>query len=419
MKKNQNSNICNYLLLIIFIINIALGLQQYSTYTIEIHKNQSNLEIMSLNFDDYCKEWIPSLLIPFLLVNNKVPTESYSYQAANIILPFLWNSYVHEISIRFFNYTFLNKYQNVLLGKERFSDYLNNCYFGLSLGPNYTYYLNESNYLLNQLYNSKQINKKIFSFGKWNINQNSILTNFYFGDIHENFKSNKGNIGSCTNSEYPYWGCSFKEIIINNYDDRAISLEYEDEKYYKIYFATETNDIIFPEIFRGLFYYASKGKCKYYYYSEKYSLYCNDIEKKGYIPIKFINDNMNITGEIDILDRFNIESQTEKTIVTFDDINYIVLPLIMFKKFHIQFNGNNNIISFYTTDNSILEIRKKDKSNNKGLSKAVIAVIIISVILVISIIGFLIFVSLKLRKESNIKKAEKKIEEIQEFQKID
>ena len=31
---------------------------------------------------------------------------------------------------------------------------------------------------------------------------------------------------------------------------------------------------------------------------------------------------MNITGEIDILDRFNIESQSEKTLVTFDDINY-------------------------------------------------------------------------------------------------
>ena len=303
-----------------------------------------------------------------------------------------------------------------------FSNFLKSCYLGLSLGTNSTNYLNESYYLLNKLYDSKQIKQKIFSFDKWNINQNSILTNFYFGDIHENFKSNNGIIGSCKNieyPEYPYWGCSFKEIIINNYDDRTISLEYEDGKYYKIYFATETNDIIFPEIFRGLFYYASKGKCKYYNSEDKYSLYCKDKEKKGYIPIKFINDNMNITGEIDILDRFNIESQSEKTLVTFDDINYIVLPLIMFKNFHIQFDGNNNIISFYTTDNSILEIKKEDKSNNKGLSKAVIAVIIISVILAIAIIGFLIFIYIRLRKESNIKKTEKKIEEIQEFQKID
>ena len=124
---------------------------------------------------------------------------------------------------------------------------------------------------------------------------------------------------------------------------------------------------------------------------------------------------MNITGEIDILDRFNIESQTEKTLVTFDDINYIVLPLIMFKNFHIQFDGNNNIISFYTTDNSILEIRKKQKSNNKGLSKAVIAVIIISVILALAIIGFLIFIYIRLRKESNIKKAEKKLRKYKNF----
>ena len=351
------------------------------------------------------------------MVKRNIFIDSFEIDMRTIIFPFLWNS--EETRVRFYSYIFLNKYQNVALGKERLTEYINNCYFGLSLGSKNSYDLNEEYYLLNQLSNSTQINQKVFSFDKWNINQNSILTNFYFGDIHENFKSNKGNIGSCENLEYPYWGCSFKEIIINNNDDRTISLEYEDGKYYKIYFVTETNDIIFPEVFRGLFYYASKGKCKYYYNSEdKYLLYCNDKEKKGYIPIKFINDNMNITGEIDILDRFNIESQTEKTLVTFDDINYIVLPLIMFKNFHIQFDGNNNIISFYTTDNSILEIRKKQKSNNKGLSKAVIAVIIISIILAITIIGFLIFIYIRLRKESNIKKTEKKIEEIQEFQKM-
>ena len=367
MKMNKNSKINVYLFLICSLINLPFSFQDYSTYTIEINKKQSNLGVMTIKYDDICQEWIPSLFVPILLIPN-LKYEGLQIISTGMIFPILDNS--REISIYLFYYRFLNKYQDAPLGEERFTILLDSCYFGLSLGANSTYYLNESYYLLNKLYDSKQIKEKVFSFDKWNINQNSILTNFYFGDIHENFKSNKGNIGSCENLEYPYWGCSFKEIIINNNGDRTISLEYEDGKYYKIYFVTETNDIIFPEVFRGLFYYASKGKCKYYYNSEdKYLLYCNDKEKKGYIPIKFINDNMNITGEIDILDRFNIESQSEKTLVTFDDINYIVLPLIMFKNFHIQFDGNNNIISFYTTDNSILEIRKKQKSNNKGLSK--------------------------------------------------
>ena len=123
------------------------------------------------------------------MVKRNIFIDSFEIDMRTIIFPFLWNS--EETRVRFYSYIFLNKYQNVALGKERLTEYINNCYFGLSLGSKNSYDLNEEYYLLNQLSNSTQINQKVFSFDKWNINQNSILTNFYFGDIHENFKSNK------------------------------------------------------------------------------------------------------------------------------------------------------------------------------------------------------------------------------------
>ena len=56
MKKNEYIII----LLIIIIINIDLCLSLYTIYTIEINKNETNLGLMSIKFNDYCKEWIPS-----------------------------------------------------------------------------------------------------------------------------------------------------------------------------------------------------------------------------------------------------------------------------------------------------------------------------------------------------------------------
>ena len=80
--------------------------------------------------------------------------------------------------------------------------------------------------------------------------------------------------------------------------------------------------------------------------------------------MKLINENMKIKAEIDSVARFSYNNlQANRTRIKFDDIDYIVLPLTMFKQFHIQFDANNNIISFYTTDKSILEVKTKKESN--------------------------------------------------------
>ena len=65
---------------------------------------------------------------------------------------------------------------------------------------------------------------------------------------------------------------------------------------------------------------------------------CNNYTKEiEYIPIKFINDELNIIGEIDNLTIFVTyrEYGVKSTKKKFYNIDYIILPLIMFKNFHI------------------------------------------------------------------------------------
>ena len=88
---------------------------------------------------------------------------------------------------------------------------------------------------------------------------------------------------------------------------------------------------------------------------------------------------------------------------------------MMFKQFHIQFDAINGIISFYTKDKSILEIKNKKKESNKNSSTLIITLSIIISILILLIIGYVIFRILRKRKESNIQNDAKKIEEIEEF----
>ena len=406
-----------YYFLISIAINISFCLKSYSKYTVIFNRRQDDLEIMQIKInDDICPILTPSLFSPILLLpadiysSDFIRIDGYSY---SLILP----NFEYELRINLYSYPFLNKYNNFVIGKERFfSELIKNCYFGLSYGNDINE-IDQNYFLLNQLYLISEINKKIFSFDKWEINENSIITNFYFGDVHENFKSNNGIIATCKNDGYPYWGCSFHEMIFNN--NYSISLEYEKGKYYKIFFATETNDIMFPEVFKDLFNYFTKGKCKNNLLEN--SLYCDGMfDKKEYLPLKLINENMNITVEIDSQSRFNTSDYerilTNKTRIYFRDINYIIFPLIMFKQFHIQFDADNGIISFYTTNNSILEIpNTKNESNKKNSSKLIISLSIIISVLVILILGYTVFRLIRKKKESNIQNDTKKIEEIEEF----
>ena len=60
-------------------------------------------------------------------------------------------------------------------------------------------------------------------------------------------------------------------------------------------------------------------------------------DNSDYMPIKLSNENMTITAEIDSINRFTINYELKPTIttITFEDKNYFVFPLLMFKNFNI------------------------------------------------------------------------------------
>ena len=73
--------------------------------------------------------------------------------------------------------------------------------------------------------------------------------------------------------------------------------------------------------------------------------------------------------------------------------------MIVFKKFHIQFDGENNIISFYTLDKSILQIKQKE--NNEVKSSLILGLILALIIVIVLIFGFTAFYFIKKRKNEN------------------
>ena len=71
---------------------------------------------------------------------------------------------------------------------------------------------------------------------------------------------------------------------------------------------------------------------------------------------------MNITLEIDNINRFItiFDENQNQTRIRYEDYDYLIFPLIMFKV-HIQFDTENDIISFYINDVPIIEVKKKMK----------------------------------------------------------
>ena len=417
------------LFLICFILKISFSLQKYLAFRVNATITDNEFKIMHINNDLYnedehnCQYYVPSLLIPIVLLPSIISTKDFISLDRKCIVNF--PIFKYEFSIGLYKIPFLD-FGNVIAGKERFGDELTDCLLGLSIGkPNFD--INENEILLNHLYNYSYIERKIFSFDKWNINNKDISSNLYLGDIHENFISNNGIIGKCKNYDNePFWGCTFKEMIFNN---SVVSLTNDNGIYYKIYFSTETYNIIFPNSFKNKFKIITNNLCSE---SDNIIICHNVFDNENYFPLKLSNDKMAITTEIDNINRFSNKNSEDKdkTRIKFEDIDYFILPLIMFKRFHVQFDGNNNIISFYTTDSSILQIKGEkeepinngndDNNNNNNISTVLLICIIIIVVLVVIIIGLVIYICIRRKNiESNIKKDIKKIEDIEEFHSLE
>ena len=427
MAKILNSRKIIYFFLVLLLLNFKLT-KQIKPFEMSIEKGHSELGIFHKKYElnnVSCPELIPSLFNPIFIINTQGYESSEIKTISKIVPVFSLNK---NLTLVLFNYTFLDNLEeyNLVLGEERFSDLLKKCYFGLASKNTY-YNLDQSEILLNRMFDEKKITKKIFSFDKWKISNQSnlISTTLYIGEEHNNFKlksdNKKGIIGNClVNESYDYWGCSFNAMSINNITKDLKKNDRND--YYEIYFSTETHDIIFPDKFYTKFHELTEQKCTYDKDNEKidFTICKGFFNNDGYASLKLISSDMNITIEIDNQERFCEKNEDKKNFsrIKFKDINYIILPLIMFKNFDIQFDAENNRIQFYTTDNSILQLRKERKKNKS--SNGVTVFLIIFIIILILALGFGIFWFIKKRRgsiEKNINKYNK-FDEDENFQSL-
>ena len=414
-----------YLSLIIFVNNLLYSKQEYYIYNMEISKEKKTLEEFHINNDNSCK-WIPSLLYPLPIVDqknainaNKIDPEfSFNYNNPSIQYDTAFSFFLH-------NFSFINNQNDSYLGKPKSSRLVDVCYLGLCYKNLEASQLPETYILINQLKNNKAIKKKIFSFDKWDLNHNVFIkSTLYLGDFHKDFQlvDENGIIGTCkTNKDDIYWGCIFDQMSFNG---NSINLKNDSFKY-KIYFSSESHKIIFPKKFKLNFDILTNEKCQNNDTSieenERY-LFCDDFfNEEGYASLQLVNDNMNITFQIDNINRFTKgNDEKTKSRILYKDYDFFIFPLIMFKNFHVQFNGENGEISFYTNDTSILHVKNQEKKKDKGKSKGFIAFIIILVIVLVLGFFYLVFWFIKRRRSSVEKDINKynKFEDNDNFQDI-
>jgi hypothetical protein len=331
-----------------------------------------------------------------------------------------------DLVIQIYPYEFLEKKYDVFLGQVKVYDDEGFCYFGLLPKYGINKPFNENYIVLKYLRKTNQINNTIFSFDKWIINGNSITTNFFFGESHSHFipKDDDGIIGYCdTNKSDLFWGCSFDQMEYNGVSTNLT----KDDINFKIYFSSENHTIIFPKKFKDNFDYITGSKCTFDENAHKGDielfLSCDELlNDHNYFLISLINDDMNITIEIDGNKRFNEGEKIDgRTRIIYQDVDYFIFPLIMFKNFHVEFNDEENLIKFYTNDSSILNVTNKDNNKKedkkKGNSKGLIALLVIIIIVGVLALLYLTFWLLKKRKGSVSKNINKynKFEDEEDF----
>jgi len=360
---------------IFFIFFSAVNLK-YKEIELKLPKDKNDYDLpLYIEANDSCSKWIPALFSSISIINNEISTIGYYGTSFGIRYKNLHsikynknplNAIIYKNDIFNFSEIYVAK-TNALWPKY--------CLFGLDYSE---VLFKKQN--LNSIKNliPQQIDKFIFSFGKWDLSKKDyIYSKLYIGDSHEFFL---GDIGTCNiQNETNYYGCIFNDFIFLN---ETYSLINENNKPYIIYFSSEFNKIYFPNNF--------KNKIKNCHLEYRFipEFICEELKNKDYISLKLRNDNMNITLEVDRIDRFNLfySFPDGTTNILFHDFDYIIFPLIMFKNFHIQFDAEKKIISFFTNDTNILELKKESNSDNIST-----ILIIFFVILGILLIGAGVF----------------------------
>ena len=366
-------------------------------------KNKETDYDLPLYFEttDLCSKWVPSLFSSVALIDNMISVMGhYKTIIDNIYIQniFTIKYFDQPIQSKIFLYTSI--FNEIYIAKTYnlfpiiWPKY---CLFGLDYSE-IIYNKQNLNTIKNLL--PKQIEKNIFSFGKWDLTkQDFIYSRFYIGDYHENFS---GNTGTCNiQNETNYYGCIFNEFIFLN--ETYSLINENNNKPYIIYFSSEFNKIYFPKNFENKI-----KNC--YLHKNKSEFICEKLKNKDYLSLKLRNDNMEITLEVDKINRFyNYSSSDGTTNILFHDFEYIIFPLVMLKNFHVQFDVEKKVISFFSNDTSILKVKKKTNEtqkneNSNGISIGIIIFIIILCIILIGFIGFFYYFFYYKKKYLNLEK---------------
>ena len=346
---------------------ITFSHQKYVELPLETTITESELKPLHLNYKNI--DWVPSLYNSILITPSSTNIQEFNprfLKRINGLKNKYYDEYYDEsmFDCDLYEIDDLNGTFGTYLGKCKYGVYeseFGGSFYGLAPSvPKKIRDFEKDEYNLEILTNYNNSDYQIFSFDKWKIEENVITSKFYLGDTHEHFHSKEYPAGKCEAIDKEYWACSFKEMTFKNV---VIPLKNKNDELYTIYFTSEFNDIVFPSEFSQKFLNASNGTCTAKYYGIEKFLECEGFAQmeNNHIPLKLTGDKMNMTVEIDYYHNYHIPKgkPTNQMRLKFRGDNYIVFPMIMFKKFHVEFNNVNKTISFYSTDPSILEVYKE------------------------------------------------------------
>ena len=341
--------------LILFITFIYETKEIYKEIPLKLEKGGNVNLPLYIETNDACSKWVPALFSQILIIKSPenytkeyYPLDFKSNPSSKIVAEGDLELQLYTGSVSIFHPIFL------ALSKYQWPSF---CQFGLGYSDIIAVRTTDNfNYnSMKNLISSKQLEKNVFSFDKWNFDDSELITSkIFIGDSHEDFLED--NVGTCKINDTNYFGCIFDDFIFLN--ETFPLIKEENNKSYIIYFSSEFTKIYFPQEFKDKI--TDNGKCTYSEFPTPI-LICEELKGKEYLPLKLRSENMNITLEVDYLGRYYNSKTDGAANILFHDYDYIIFPLTMLKNFHVQFNVENNTINFYTNDTSILEIPKKEE----------------------------------------------------------
>ena len=196
--------------------------------------------------NDGCERWVPALFSSLSTINTNIK-ENYKNEGWYIVInnPFLIISKLRDIPIHLRSGN-ISVFSRVYIGKS-YTNFPKHCHFGLGYSDAILEGSVKKYNVMKDLVSSNQIEKNIFSFGKWELSDTEFIhSTLYVGNSHENFLED--NVGTCKiKNDSGYLGCIFNDFIFLN---QTYSLkDKKNNKQNIIYFSSELNKIYFPKDF--------------------------------------------------------------------------------------------------------------------------------------------------------------------------